>query len=47
LVDIEAWYRRLVPKGEPQEFPLYVAEFAFRYNKRANADIFRTAIKEC
>jgi transposase-like protein len=26
---------------------LYVAEFAFRYNNRQNADIFRTAIKEC
>lgn len=27
--------------------PLYVNEFEFRYNNRANADIFRTAIRAC
>ncbi len=27
--------------------PLYVAEFSFRYNNRANADIFGTAISGC
>jgi hypothetical protein len=27
--------------------PLYVAEFQFRYNNRANADIFGTAISGC
>ena len=27
--------------------PLYVAEFQFRYNNRANSDIFGTAIKGC
>jgi transposase-like protein len=27
--------------------PLYVAEFQFRYNNRANADIFGTAVSRC
>ena len=30
-----------------KQFPLYVAEFQFRYNNRENADIFGTAIKGC
>ncbi len=29
------------------DFPLYVAEFQFRYNNRLNADIFGTAIEGC
>ena len=27
--------------------PLYVAEFQFRYNNRANAEIFEAAIARC
>lgn len=34
-------------KVSPKYLPLYVAEFQFRYNNRANADIFETVIKGC
>jgi ISXO2-like transposase domain/Transposase zinc-ribbon domain len=34
-------------KMSAKYMPLYVAEFQFRYNNRANADIFGTAIKGC
>jgi len=33
--------------GELKKIPLYVAEFQFRYNNRANADIFGAAISGC
>jgi hypothetical protein len=34
-------------KVSAKYMPLYVAEFEFRYNNRANADIFGTAIARC
>jgi transposase-like protein len=34
-------------KVSAKYLPLYVAEFQFRYNNRANADIFGTAIEGC
>jgi hypothetical protein len=34
-------------KMSAKYMPLYVAEFQFRYNNRANADIFGTAISGC
>lgn len=34
-------------KVSAKYMPLYVAEFQFRYNNRANADIFGTAISGC
>ena len=34
-------------KVSAKYLPLYVAEFQFRYNNRANADIFGTAINGC
>ena len=34
-------------KMSAKYMPLYVAEFQFRYNNRANADIFGAAISGC
>jgi hypothetical protein len=34
-------------KVSPKYLPLYVAEFAFRYNNRDNADIFGAAVSRC
>jgi hypothetical protein len=34
-------------KMSAKYMPLYVAEFQFRYNNRANADIFGKAISGC
>lgn len=34
-------------KVSPKYLPLYVAEFCFRYNNRANEDIFGEAMKGC
>jgi hypothetical protein len=34
-------------KVSAKYLPLYVAEFQFRYNNRANADIFGAAISGC
>ena len=34
-------------KVSKKYFPLYVAEFQFRYNKRENADIFGCVISRC
>ena len=34
-------------KVSPKYLPLYVAEFAFRYNNRTNDDIFGTAVAGC
>jgi hypothetical protein len=35
------------PQMSRKYMPLYVAEFQFRYNKRANADISDAAIGGC
>jgi ISXO2-like transposase domain len=34
-------------KLSPKYLPLYVAEFAFRYNSRDNADVFGAAVSRC